>query len=409
MSLSLFSRLLPLLLISSAFAADDWPWWRGPNHNGVADSNQSPPLTWSSSQNVLWKADIPGRGHGSPMVFGDRVVVQTADEKAKTQSVLCFHRQTGAKLWETQVHSGGFPKKSNKKASLASSTPACDGERIFVSFLHDGAIRTTALDLDGKQLWQTKISDYIVHQGYGASPAIYQNLVFVAADNKGGGAIAALERTTGKIIWRQPRPKKPNYSSPVVVQANGRDQLILTGCNLVSSFDPLTGKKLWEIDGATTECVTSTVTDGKLVLTSGGYPKNHVSAVRADGSGEAWSNKTRVYVPSMLLHNGYLYAAADAGVAVCWRVSDGKEMWKGRLGGGFTSSPVMVGEHIFAVNEVGQGFVYKASPEKLEIVSKNRLGDQVFATPTICGGRIFMRVAVMEEGKRQERLYCLGK
>ncbi|MGH7223912.1 MAG: PQQ-binding-like beta-propeller repeat protein, partial [Gemmataceae bacterium] len=300
--------------------------------------------------------------------------------------------------------------KGNKKASLASSTVACDGQRLFINFLHAGAVYTTALSREGKKLWQTKITDYVVHQGYGSSPALYGTLVIVSADNKGGGAIAALDRANGKVIWKRERPKTPNYASPIILNVAGRDQLLLTGCNLVTSLDPLSGKQFWEIKGATTECVTSTVTDGQLIFTSGGYPKNHVSAVRGDGSGETvWEKKTRVYVPSMIARNGYLYAVLDSGMAVCWKCASGEEVWKGRLGGTFSASLVLVGEHLFATNESGRTFIFKASPEEFKLVGENRLGSEVIATPAICGSHIYMRVAASEKGQRQEMLYCLSK
>lgn len=391
-------------------APTDWPWWRGPNRNGVADAKQQPPLKWSASENVLWKSPVPGRGHGSPAVMGERVFLATADAEKQTQSVLCYERKTGKRLWQTEVHRGGFEKKGNVKSSHASATPACDGRRVFINFLHDGAVYTTALSLDGKQLWQTKICDFVNHQGFGSSPALYQSLVIVSADNKGGGAVAALDRATGKVVWKQERPKLPNYASPILLNVDGREQVFMTGCDLVSSFDPLTGKKLWESKGATTECVTSTVTDGQLLFTSGGYPKNHVSAMRADGSGKiVWENSARVYVPSLIVHNGYLYAVQDGGVAVCWKCDTGKEIWKGRLGGTFSASPVLVGDRLFATNESGRTFIFKASPAGLDVIGENQLGDEVLATPTICGDRIYMRVVTNDQGQRQEMLYCLGK
>ena len=190
----------------------------------------------------------------------------------------------------------------------------------------------------------------------------------------------------------------------------GRAELLMTGCDLVSSFEPLTGKVLWEIEGATTECVTTTVTDGQRIFTSGGYPKNHVAAVAADGSGKVvWENPTRAYVPSLLTRNGYLYAVMDAGIAMCWKSDTGEEVWKGRLSGTFSSSPVMVGDLIYASNEEGQTFVFKASTEKLEIVATNILGNSVFSTPSICGGKIYQRVAHDVDGKRLEVLYCIGQ
>jgi outer membrane protein assembly factor BamB len=145
------------------------------------------------------------------------------------------------------------------------------------------------------------------------------------------------------------------------------------------------------------------------VLTSGGYPRNHVAAVRADGSGRsAWENNVRVYVPSMLIQDDILYAVTDDGVAMCWRAATGEELWKGRLGGTFSSSPVLVGPHIYATNEAGRTFIFRATPERFELVAENQLGDDVFATPAICGGRIYLRVAEQEGEKRQEYLYCIG-
>ena len=395
-----------------AVAATDWPWWRGPNRNGIAAAKQDLPLKWSETENVLWKAPVPGRGHGSPTVVGDQVFLATADHERETQSVLCIHRQTGKQLWQTQIHRGGFDKKGNSKASHASSTLACDGQRVFVNFLHSGAVWTTALSREGKQLWQTKVADYVLHQGFGSSPALYESLAIVSADNKGmgTGAIAALERATGKIVWKHERPQAPNYASPIILNVAGRDQLLMTGCDLVAGFDPVAGKKLWEIKGSTTECVTSTVTDGERIFTSGGYPKNHVSAVRADGSGKVvWENNSRVYVPSMLAQGGYLYAVQDAGIAVCWKSDTGKEVWKGRLDGTFSSSLVLADGNLFATNEAGRTFVFKASPKAFELIGENQLNGEVLASPAICGGRIYLRAATQQQGKRQEMLYCLGK
>lgn len=405
------SLVVGLCLVGSALAqSGDWPCWRGPQHDGMADPNQDPPVHFSKTKNLLWQADVPGRGHGSVIVVGDRVVLATADEAKQTQSVLCYDRKTGTQRWATQVHEGAFPK-TNKKASHASSTLACDGERFFISFVNHGAAHTTALDLEGKQLWQTKITDYIVHQGYGSSPALYKSLVIVSADTKAGGAICGLERSSGKIVWRVERPKKPNYPSPIIHTLNGQDQLILTGCDLVTSLDPMTGAKLWEIDGATTECVTSTVTDGKHIFTSGGYPKNHVSAILADGSGKlVWENPSRVYVPSMLQRDGHLYALMDAGVVVCWKSDTGERLWRKRLSGTFSASPVFVGDRLYAGDEAGTYHVLKVTPKACEIVAENPLGDQIFATPTICGSQIFARVAeVDDKDHRQEKLYCFAK
>lgn len=406
-------RLVIVVAAVLAFApcasAQDWPWWRGPSGDGTAAEGPTPPLEWSADKNVVWKAPVPGRGHGSPAVSGERVYLAACDEASGRQSLLCFDRATGNRVWETEVHASGAMRK-NPKSTGASGTPACDGERLYISFANNSTITTSALGLDGKILWQTKVSDYVIHQGYGASPTLYRSLVLVAADHNNGGAVAALDRKTGAIVWKVVRPKAPNYCSPVVVKADGKEQLLMIGCDLVSSLEPLTGKVLWEVAGATTECVTSTVTDGTHVYSSGGYPKNHLAAVRADGSGKlAWETKDRVYVPSMLIRDGKLYGVLDAGVAACWASDTGKELWKARLGGTFSASLVRAGDRIYATNEAGETFVYKADPGQFEQLAKNKLGDEAFATPAICGGRIYTRVAQKVDGKRQEFLYCLGQ
>ena len=389
-------------------AETDWPWWRGPSRNGAAASNQSPPIVWGDENNIAWRTPIPGRGHGSPTVVGDRIFLQTADESNGAQIVICLNRATGNQLWMSVVHASGGMRK-NSKSTAASSSPACDGERIIVNFPNNGAMMTTALSLDGQQLWQTKICDYIEHQGYGSSPALYQSLAIISADNKAGGAIAGLDRKTGQIIWSRERPKLPNYPSPILLSVAGKDQLIMTGCELISSFEPLTGKTIWEVPGATTECVTSTVTDGKRVFSSGGYPKNHMSAVSADGTGKLeWENNSRVYVPSFLVLDGNLFGVLDEGIAVCWSAETGKEHWKARLGGTFTSSPVLVGDKIFATNEAGDTFIYRADPKEYSLIGKNHLADQVFSSLVICDSRIFYRAATVSGDKRQEYLYCIG-
>jgi len=389
---------------------NDWPWWRGPNRNGHADPKQTPPLKWSEKENVLWKTPVPGRGHGSPIVVGDQVFLATADAKDETQSVLCYDRQTGKLLWQTELHRGPFEKGGNAKSSLASPTLACDGERVFCTFLHKRAIYASALTRSGKILWQEKVTDYILHQGFAPSPTVYESLVIVNADNKGTGVIAALERATGKLAWKVERPKLPNYASPIILNTAGREQLLFTGCKLVTSLDPLTGKKIWEVPGSTEECVTSTVTDGKLIITSGGYPKSHVAALKADGSGETvWEIKTKVYVPSMIERNGYLYAVQDGGIAMCLKFDTGKEVWSSRLAGAFSASPVLVGDLLFATSETGRTFIFKANPDTFESVAENQLGDETMATPTICGSRIYLRAAIHVKGQRQEVLYCVGK
>jgi outer membrane protein assembly factor BamB len=394
---------------ASAAQTSDWPAWRGPTRDGLAASGQNPPVQWSETEGVLWKMAIPGRGHGSPTVVGNRIYLATADRVKQSQSVLCLDRHTGKLLWQTEVHGGGADPGKHANSSAASSTVAYDGERLFINFLNGGAVWTTALDLNGLVLWQRRICDYVTHQGFASSPVVHEALVLVSADHRGGGVVAGLDRQTGRIVWSEARPKLPNYTTPAIVQAGGRTQMVMAGCNLMTSLDPLTGKKLWEVAGSTEECVGSVVTDGVRVFAGGGYPRNHVAATMADGSGTvAWQNNARVYVPSMIAKAGHLYAVLDAGVAVCWKSDTGEELWKERLGGDFFSSPVMSDDRIYASNVGGKTFVFEATPHSFKLLAQNQLGDEAYASPVICGDRIYLRVAKRGES-RQEFLYCIGK
>jgi outer membrane protein assembly factor BamB len=299
--------------------------------------------------------------------------------------------------------------RKNAKSSGASSTLACDGERLYINFANADRVVLSALDLSGSILWQTDVCAYQIHQGYGASPLLYRDLVVSVADTKGGGAVVACNRVTGQTVWKRDRPSNPNYPSPVVFPIGGKDQLILIGCDEVISLDPSTGDTIWQKPGATTECVTTTVTDGVHVFSSGGYPRNHLAAYRADRGGElAWETGDRVYVPSLLIRKGNLFGVLDAGIAVCWDAATGKERWKHRLGGDISASPVLVGDRIYATNEAGTTYVYEANPDAFRLLATNQLGNEAFATATFVDGQIFTRIAQSNDASRQEFLVCIA-
>jgi hypothetical protein len=184
--------------------------------------------------------------------------------------------------------------------------------------------------------------------------------------------------------------------------------MVFCGCELITSLDPLTGKKLWEVPGSTQECVSTLVTDGTHIFVSGGWPKNHTAAIVADGSGKvAWQNTARVYVPSMLIRDGFLYVTMDAGFAICWDAKTGRPQWKERLGGKFFTSPVMAGNRIYGTNLDGKTFVFEANPDEFKPIATNQLGDEVYASPVVSGNRLYLRVA-FKDGERREFLYAIG-
>ena len=403
-----FAALVGILAVSLPLFGGDWPAWRGPTRDGIASPGQTPPVRWSETENIAWKTPLPGRGHSSPTVVGERIYLATADVAKQTQRVLCLDRRDGKILWDVVVHEGNLDKGGHGNTSQASSTVAWDGQRLYINFLNNKAVHTTALTTEGKILWQRTVGDFVTHQGFASSPVVHEGVVLVTADHKGGGTLAGLNRESGEVLWKQSRPKIPNYVSPSVLKVAGKTQLVVAGCNLFSSFDPITGTKLWEIAGSTEECVVTAVTDGQRVFAGGGYPKNHTMAVLGDGSGKVvWQNTARVYVPSMIVDDGYLYAVMDAGLAVCWKSDTGEEKWKERLGGDFYASPVRVGKRIYATNVGGVTSVFDATPEGFKLISQNTLGNEAFASPAICDNRIYLRAATKGEG-RQEFLYCIA-
>ncbi len=397
-----------VLLASVAHSmAGDWPGWRGPTADGQAAAGQKPPLEWSESAGIRWKTPLRGRGHSSPTVVGNRIYLTTAT--ADEQAVLCLDRATGLILWDAVVHRGQVDAGNHRLSNPAAGSVAWDGERLFVNFPNAKGIHTSALSPEGKLLWQTRIADFVMHQGFGSSPVVFGSTLLVSADHRGGGKVLALDRGTGRVIWSQDRPKIANYTSPAVLQAAGRTQVVLGGCNLVSAFDPQTGRKLWEIEGATEECVTTAVTDGRRVFVSGGYPRNNVTAVEADGSGRiAWQNSTRVYVPSMLVSAGHVYAVLDAGQVVCWRSDTGVELWREKVDRDFYGSPVMLENRIYVTNLRGVTFVVEVSPGGAKVLAQNKLGDEALASPAIAGGRIYLRSAKTTP-ERQDFLWCIGE
>ncbi|MEO6568970.1 MAG: PQQ-binding-like beta-propeller repeat protein [Opitutaceae bacterium] len=394
----------------AAVGATDWPAWRGPTGDGQAAPGQTLPTRWSEKENVVWRAAIRGRGHSSPTVVGDRVYLTTADPTRHEQLVLCFDRANGKPVWETVVHRGKLNAEGHEYTSQASATVAWDGERLYVNFLNDGAVHTSALDPAGKILWQRRVGDFVVLMGFGSSPLVHDALVLITGDHKNGGWIAGLNKQTGAIVWKNARPKIPNYASAAVITAGGKTQMIIAGCKLVSSFDPATGKKLWELEGSTDETVVTPVSDGHRVFVGGGFPRNHIMAIDATGSGEVvWQNNSRLYTPSLLVRDGHVYAVNDSGQAFCWKAETGDQLWRGKVDREFFASPVMADSVIYATSMTGVTSVFRATPQKFAMIAQNQLGNEAFASPAICGNRIYLRAAKKSGESRQEYLWCIGQ
>jgi outer membrane protein assembly factor BamB len=392
-------------------AEGDWPWWRGPSRDGRAPT-ANPPFNFGEKVNVRWKTPVPGRGHSSPIVVGERVFLTTAEESHQRQKVMAFDRQTGAMLWETVVNEGGFPANNHPKNTEASPTLASDGEKLFATFFHHQRIQLTFLGLDGERLRQKDLMPFHPQKyeyGYAPSPIVYGPSVIVSGEYDGESFLLAVDRQSGEVLWKTPRPVNVSFSSPVVARLAGKDQLLISGANRVSAYDPATGKMLWEVPGTTNATCGTLVWDEDLVFASGGFPKAETLAVKADGTGQVlWRNHQKCYEQSMVTHRGYLYALTDKGILFCWRGVDGQEMWQERLRGPVSASPVLVGDRIYWANELGTFYVFRATPERFELVAENQLGDEAFASPAVAGQQLFLRVAVNRDERRQEYLYCIA-
>ena len=392
-------------------AENDWPWWRGPSRNGVG-TDTPVPTKLSDQDNLVWKTPVPDRGHSSPIVVGKRVFLTTANEKAKTHFVLAFDRGTGSPLWKKQVNSGGFPEKNHPKNTEASSTVASDGERVFATFYHHDKVVAVALDFEGNLLWEHDVCRFrpkTYEYGYAPSPVIYEGTVIIAAEYDGDSFITALDRKTGKQTWQTKRPTMISFSTPVIAHVAGKDQMMISGAQKVSSYSPVNGKPLWSATGTTLATCGTMVWDGDVVIASGGYPKAETIAIKGDGSEKVlWSNNQKCYEQSLLAHNGFVYALTDNGILFCWRASDGKEMWRERLKGPVSASPVLAGGHIYWANELGTIYVFRPTSERFELVAENHVGTDSFPSPAICGGQIFLRVGQGTGADRQEWLYSFA-
>ncbi|MDZ4852789.1 MAG: PQQ-binding-like beta-propeller repeat protein [Pirellulaceae bacterium] len=387
----------------------DWPQWRGLRSDGVA-LDQPIPESWDESTNVAWKVDVPGHGHASPILVGSLVCLATAIEEQQTQIVVAYDRTTGEERWRLVVHEGGFPSKSeiHKKGTHANSTLASDGQSLYAVFFNSGKIFASAIGLDGKLHWQQEVGDFSSKFGYAPSPIVYENYLIVTADNWGNGYIAALHRDTGKVYWRTKRPAVSTYSTPLIAKIHGRDQLVISGCDEIVSYNPSNGEQLWACSAISEATCGTPVTDGSSIFASGGHPDKQTVAIKGDGSGDiVWKNSTRIYEPSLLVANGCVFGVTDDGIAWCWSADNGKVHWKQRLGGSFSASPILCNGKIFVPNLDGETFIFEAKSDAYHQIARNKIGQDSYACLAIGGDAIFMRIGYSQGQQRNEKLICL--
>ncbi|MEL6108682.1 MAG: PQQ-binding-like beta-propeller repeat protein [Planctomycetota bacterium] len=405
-----------LVLFHATSGFSQWHGWRGPDGDNHAADDARLPGTWNlaTGENIAWKTPIPGRGHSTPIVTEKGIFLTTADRLAGTQSVIGIDPESGAVFDSWVIHRDELPNRIHPNNSYASPSIAYDGETLYAAFHTTDAVSLTAMSTDGRIRWTSRVCEFkptSFQFGYGASPLIHHDLVIVAAEYDGkDSGIYAIDRRTGKRVWKVDRPSNLNFASPILATIAGQEQLLIAGADAFSSYDPATGRQLWEVGGST-EAICGTVAwDNRHVVVSGGNPKPGTWCIAADGRARLqWSNNVMCYEQSLLAIKNHVFAVADNGVAYCWRIEDGKEMWKKRLfGGGISASPLLVGNRIVVASERGDVFVLAASPDRFELISKIKTGDSIFASPVAIGDRLYIRAGVREGRGRQEYLVAIG-
>jgi outer membrane protein assembly factor BamB len=406
-----FARLLVPLLATTLLAAD-WPEFRGPTGQGHVPSG-SLPTQWSESENIAWKQPVPGNGWSSPIIVQGKIYLTTAVPQGGgdvSLRALCLDATSGKQHWSREVfrQEGRSSPRIHSKNSHASPTPICEADRLYVHFGHQG---TACLDLEGKVLWRNRELRYSPVHGNGGSPVLVDDKLVFSGDGTDQRFVAALHCKNGKVAWKHKRTnatKKPfSFGTPLVIDVNGQKQIICPGSDVVEALEPGQGKVIWfaRYDGYSV--IPRPVYGHGLVYLSTGYERPELLAIRPDGKGDvtsthiAWrTNKGVSNTPSFLLVGQELYMVSDGGIASCWDAVEGKELWRKRLGGGFSASPIHADGKIYFLNEEGETFVLETGRE-YKLLQRNKIQGHTLASFGVDDGTIFLRA----EG----HLYRIGK
>jgi len=410
--------------------ADSWLQFRGPGARGISADDVRLPVTWTSSENVVWRIDMPGRGWSSPVVWNDQIFLQstvsTSDAKLRAKGmfggrqqyhpppdehhwmIYSFDFESGQTRWATELHKGTPNISRHPKNTFASETPVTDGERVYAHF---GDLGTYCLDMEGNILWSKEWPLVETRYGYGtaSSPILHEDRLYLINDNEKQSYLIALDKLTGREIWRINRDEPTTWSTPYIWRNEKRTELVTAGTNKVRAYD-LNGKLLWEISGMALLSIPSPFSYDGMLYVSSGYPGAQISpvyAVRPGASGDitlkdgqtdnqyiAWSlPRGGSYLPSPLIYKGLYYTLLDSGFLTCHDAKTGREIYgKQRIAAtsGFTSSPWAYNNQIFCLSEDGDTYVIQAG-EEFKLLGKNPLDDTCLASPAIANGSLILR------------------
>jgi len=423
---------------------NSWHRWRGPLATGVAP-NGNPPTTWDSESNIKWKRAIPGRGSGSPIIWGDKLFVSTAVETDKqpagedktapieveeeepqndrrrrrrgpekptnlyTFDVLCLDRNTGDEIWSRTVTEAVPIEAGHSTNTFASASPVTDGERLYVSF---GSYGVFCLTMDGKPVWDRDFGDMQTRAafGEGASPALYEDTLVVNWDHEGQSFIVAVDAKNGETRWKKDRDERTTWVTPLIVEAAGRTQVIVNGSNKTRSYDLANGDVIWECGGQVGNPIPTAIVLDDLVYCMSGYRGAAIYAIRLDSQGDisgsdsvAWhATRGAPYVPSPLLYGERLYfTKSNNGILSILNARTGEALVnQHRLPGvdSIYASPVAAAGKVYIVSRDGVTVVLKDADE-IDILATNELGEGIDASPAIVGNHLFLR--------GEKHLFCI--
>ncbi|MEO5897128.1 MAG: PQQ-binding-like beta-propeller repeat protein [Vicinamibacterales bacterium] len=422
--------LLLAARVPTAPVDENWPQWRGPAGLGVS-AGTNYPEEWSPETNIAWKMPVEGSGHSSPVIWGEALFITTAiqgqhvpgrvapdhlDFNLKpgylhpdaagvdyknTLKVLAYDTRNGQLLWERTAYDGLMYDNKHKKNTYASPTIATDGKLLYAFFEAAGIY---AYDLKGKLAWKASVGDIAkAGLGPGTSPVLFEDLLILQCDQEmgTGSAIIALDKKTGKQVWRVDRSTRRSWATPVIVQSGGRAELVASGAEMVIGYDPRTGKELWRAPGVQSHPIPSIVAGHGLIFATAGNGAKVAMAIRAGSAGQlkenegvVWRyNKGTAYVPSPILFGDDLYLMTEAGLITCLDARTGTVRYEGGrppVATSFKSSLVAYGDRVLQTSEEGDTFVIKAGP-KHEVLRTNSIGEPVWASLAFARDTIFIR------------------